>query len=173
MCSYNWHGCNLWSLLMMTIFGGQESRWEGDECIGASLIEFADAIGSFLLQCPMWPFQGSSRFLFRWTHLAWRKEPPVDIYHGQWLNTPDFDAPTQLVQSLEHDAEHVHAVMITPERKGIDWIHLGRPWWEMIARISSSCCKLMEIALTQKATITNAHLLLSCFKLEGFMVAVQ
>ena len=67
----------------------------------------------------MWPLQGSSRFLFRCTHLAWRKEPPVDISHGQWLNIPDFDAPTQLVQSLEHDAEHVDAVMITPERNGM------------------------------------------------------
>ncbi|RVX12756.1 Plasma membrane ATPase 4 [Vitis vinifera] len=37
----------------------------------------------------------------------------------RWLNIPDFDAPTQLVQSLEHDAEHVDAVMITPERNGM------------------------------------------------------
>ena len=102
---------------MMTILVAKDPGEEEMNALARHLLNLLMPLVPFFFDVPC--DQGSSRFLFRCTHLAWRKEPPVDISHGQWLNIPDFDAPTQLVQSLEHDAEHVDAVMITPERNGM------------------------------------------------------
>lgn len=44
-----------------------------------------------------------------------REGAPTAISHGLWLNSPDYDAPTQLVKPMERNNRYVDAVLTIPK----------------------------------------------------------